>query len=92
MLQSHVIEVNGAFVGAAITTGSGFRFRAVHLQVEELDESTWQSLDELKRVVKHLFTTGRLGVTRAPALADPLQSAARSLLRASTSGPASWME
>ena len=60
MIKSNVIEVGGTFVGAAITIGGGFRFRAVHMNVEELDESTWRSLDDLRSAVQHLFTTGRL--------------------------------
>ena len=64
MLQSSVIEVGGTFVGAAITADGGFRFRAVHMKVEELDESTWRSLDDLRQAVQHLFTTGRLREVR----------------------------
>ena len=75
MFQSHVIEIEGAFVGVAVATGTGFRFRAVHLRVEELDESVWPSLDDLRRVVRHLFVTGRLSPARA-AVIDPVGSAA----------------
>ncbi len=85
MLQSHVVEVNGTFVGAGITTSTGFRFRAVHVQVEELDESTWHSLDELSRAVRHLFTTGRVSAIQVQAAVDPL-------LLAPASGVAAWME
>ena len=92
MLQSHVVEIGGTFVGAAITTTTGFRFRAVHTKVEELDESTWRSLDELRTAVRHLFTTGQLSATRAPARNNPLQSAASSLLLASVTGASPWME
>jgi hypothetical protein len=60
MFQSHVIEVNGTFIGAAVTTTSGFRFRAVHPRVDELDGRTWRSLAELRRATGHLFTTGRV--------------------------------
>ena len=86
MHQSHVIEVSGTFVGAAITTNASFRFLAVHVKVEDLDQSNWRSLDELKRAVTHLFTTGRVS-----AVADPLQSATSSLRWASATGSASWM-
>ena len=75
MIQSHVVEIDGTFVGAAISTATGIRFRAVHLTVEELDDSVWPSLDELRRAVRHLFTTGRLGGRRTPVLADPAQRA-----------------
>ncbi len=89
MHQSHIVEVNGAFVGAAITTPTGFRFRAVHIKVDELDESAWRSLDELTRAVRHLFTTGRLSAPQP--VVTPLQSAASTLLRASARGDALWM-
>ncbi len=92
MLQSHVIEVSGTFVGVAITTAAGFRFRAVHMKVDELDESLWRSLDELNRAVEHLFTTGRLGAVCGPVANHSLQNAASSVLRASATGNSSWME
>jgi hypothetical protein len=64
MLQSHVIEVAGTFVGAAVDDrrhASGqFRFVAVDPRVGELDGSEWPTLPDLKRVVGHLLITGRL--------------------------------
>jgi hypothetical protein len=60
MFQSYVIEANGTFIGGAMRASEGFRFRAVHPQVEELDGFTWKSLDELRRATEHLFRTGRL--------------------------------
>ncbi len=89
MIQSHVVEISGTFVGAAISTGNGFRFRALHLKVEELDDSVWRTLEELRGAVRTLFTTGRLG---AKVMADPLQSAASAMLRASSRGAGQWME
>ncbi len=91
MLQSHVVEVNGTFVGAAITIPAGFRFRAIHIKVDELDESTWLSMDELDRAVRHLFITGQLSPNRHPVGVDSLQSAASALLPASATGTPSWM-
>jgi hypothetical protein len=60
MQQSHVIEVGGRFAGAAVTHGRQFRFVAVDPRAEELDDSVWPSLAELRRVVGHLLDTGRL--------------------------------
>jgi hypothetical protein len=91
MLQSHVVEVNGTFVGAAITTAAGFRFRAIHPWVEDLDESTWRSMDELSRAVSHLFTTGRTSTVADPSIDRSVQSAARSLLLASAPGASTWV-
>ena len=67
MLQSHVIEIGGIFVGAAITTTTEFRFRAVHSKVKDLDESTWRSLKDLNGAVQHLFTAGQLNAGPDPA-------------------------
>ena len=60
MFQSHVIEANGTFIGAAMLVVGGFRFRAVHPQVDDLDGWTWMSLADLRQATTHLFTTGRL--------------------------------
>ncbi len=70
MLQSHVIEVNGTFIGAAVTTDRGFRFRAVHPRVDDLDGRVWASLAALRSATGHLYVTGRLGI------ATPLAAAA----------------
>ncbi len=92
MIQSHVVEVDGVFVGAAITTATGVRFRAVHMMVEELDESVWRSPDDLHAAVRHLFKTGRLSGIRSPVEADPVQSAANPFMRASSTRATSRME
>ncbi len=55
MLQSHVIEIDGAFVGAAIRLEKGYRFVAVDLRVEEMDARTWTSLAEIQRVARGLY-------------------------------------
>ena len=74
MFQSHVIEVAGTFAGAAVSaygnTSEMFRFVAVDPRVEELDGSSWSTLPDLKRVVSHLLTTGRLPAQ----VADPALS------------------
>jgi hypothetical protein len=58
--QSHVIEVSGQFAGAAVSSNGKFRFVAVDPRVEELDGSEWRSITDVRRVVSHLLTTGRL--------------------------------
>ena len=60
MHDSHVIEVSGQFAGAAVSHGGRFRFIAVDLRVEELDNSVWPSLPDMQRAVGYLLTTGRL--------------------------------
>ncbi len=66
MIQSHIIDVGGTFAGAAINTAGTFRFIAVDPRVEELDGSVWPSLPDVRRVVGHLLTTGRLPPARVP--------------------------
>ena len=58
MFQSHVIEIDGAFVGAAVRLDTGYRFIATDFRLEELDGTTWPSLDDVKRLANRLFRTG----------------------------------
>jgi hypothetical protein len=37
MLQSHVIEIDGAFVGAAVRLDTGYRFVAIDVRMEALN-------------------------------------------------------
>jgi hypothetical protein len=60
MLQSHVIEIDGAFVGAAIQLEEGYRFVAVDLRVEEMDCRTWPSIADIKRVAQGLYRIRRV--------------------------------
>jgi hypothetical protein len=60
MLQSHVIEIDGVFVGAAVQNGTFYRFIAIDPRVEELDASVWPSLDDVRRLTRSLVRTGRL--------------------------------
>ncbi len=60
MIQSHVIDIAGVFAGAAIRTPSNYRFMAIDPRVEDLDQSEWASLADMKRVVGHLLRTGKL--------------------------------
>jgi hypothetical protein len=60
MFQSHVIEIDGRFVGAAIAYSGKFRFVAVDLRLEELDGTEWGSLPDVRRVTRHLLATGSL--------------------------------
>ncbi len=77
MFQSYVIEANGIFIGAAMSAVDGFRFRAVHPQVDELDGYTWKSLDDLRRATGTLFRTGRLGAVDSASSAAAGEPATR---------------
>ncbi len=60
MRKSYVIEVSGHFAGAAVSHKGRFRFIAVDPRVEELDNSVWPTLPEMRRAVSHLLIVGRL--------------------------------
>ena len=62
MLQSHVIDIDGVFVGAAVRLHDGYRFVATDLRLEEIDGSHWPSLDDVRRVAR-----GRFHARRYPA-------------------------
>lgn len=52
MLQSHIIEVDGVFVGAAIRIDRGYRFVATDFRLEDLDSSVWPTLDDVRRLAR----------------------------------------
>jgi hypothetical protein len=62
MLQSHVIDIDGAFVGAAVRSDRGYRFIATDFRVEELDGSIWPTLEDVKRLARRLFVHGSFTV------------------------------
>ena len=68
MLQSHVIEIDGAFVGAAVRLDTGYRFIATDIRMEELDGATLPSLADVRRLAHRLFRTGSF--TPPPAAAE----------------------
>ena len=41
MLQSHIIEIDGVFVGAAVRIDRGYRFVAIDFRLEELNSTIW---------------------------------------------------
>ena len=60
MLQSHVIDVDGAFVGAAVRLDIGYRFIATDMRLDELDGSVWPTLADVKRLARRLYLSGRV--------------------------------
>jgi len=52
VIQSHVVEIEGAFVGAAVRLPDGYRFVALDVRLDELDGMVWSSLPELRRKVR----------------------------------------
>jgi hypothetical protein len=55
MLKSHVIEIDGAFVGAAVLQETGYRFVATDNRVDDLNGTTWPSLADVQRKARILF-------------------------------------
>jgi hypothetical protein len=73
MLQSHVIEIDGAFVGAAVRLDAGYRFIATDLRLEELDGTIWPTLEDVRRLAHRLFRNGPFTVASLahPAVVTP---------------------
>ena len=67
MLQSHVIEIDGAFVGAAVRRDPGYRFVATDHRLDELHGTIWPSLSDVLRLANRAF---RAGGGNAPSPAD----------------------
>jgi hypothetical protein len=63
MLQSHVVEVDGIFVGAAVRQPEGYRFVAVDVRLDQIDGRVWPTLADVRRYARSTFLSGR-----APAL------------------------
>jgi hypothetical protein len=61
MLQSHPIDIDGAFVGAAIRLDRGYRFIATDMRLDELDGTIWPTLEDVRRLARGLYRTGRFG-------------------------------
>lgn len=59
MIQSHVVEIDGAFVGAAVRQIDGYRFVAVDVRLDELDGRVWPTRGELHWQVRLLVLAGR---------------------------------
>ena len=61
MLQSHVIDVDGAFVGAAVRLDTGYRFIATDMKLYDLDGSIWPTLADVRRLARQMYRDSRLG-------------------------------
>jgi len=65
MLQSHVIDIDGAFVGAAVRLDKGYRFIATDMKLDDLDGSIWPTLAEVQRLARRIYLGGRLTPSQA---------------------------
>ena len=59
MLQSHIIEIDGVFVGAAVRLDRGYRFVPTDFRVEELEATIWPTLLDLQRVARRVYRGAR---------------------------------
>ena len=73
MLQSHIIDVDGVFVGTAIRLDRGYRFVATDFRLEELDSSVWPTLEDVRRLARRTL----LAATSAGPVSPALHVAAR---------------
>ena len=73
MLQSHIIDVDGVFVGTAIRIDRGYRFVAIDFRLEELDSSVWPTLEDVRRLARRTL----LAATSAGPISPGLHVAAR---------------
>jgi hypothetical protein len=66
MLQSHPIDIDGVFVGAAVRLDRGYRFIATNMRLEELDQTIWPTLDDVQRLARRLYLNGSFVEREAP--------------------------
>jgi hypothetical protein len=71
MLQSHIIDIDGAFVGAAVRLDRGYRFVATDIRLDDLDGSFWPTLQDIQRLARELYLTGRFPGTNVARLDGP---------------------
>lgn len=65
MLQSHIIDIDGNFVGAAVRLDVGYRFIATDMKLEDLDGSVFPTLADVQRLARRLYLDGRVPQFRA---------------------------
>jgi hypothetical protein len=52
MHQSHIVEIDGVFVGAALRQSDGYRFVAVDERLRQLNGSMLPTLSDLRRLAR----------------------------------------
>jgi hypothetical protein len=68
MLQSHIIEVEGAFVGVAVRIDQGYRFVATDFRLDDLDNSIWPALEDVRRLARSTLLAATSAGPISPAL------------------------
>ncbi len=67
MIQSHPIEVDGVFVGAAIRLDEGYRFIALSLRLDDLDGVVRPQLQDIRRLAQQAYKNPALAAVATPA-------------------------
>jgi len=70
MLQSHPIDIDGVFVGAAVRLDRGYRFIAINMRLEELDQTIWPTLADVQRLARRIYLNGSPVADNAEARSD----------------------
>jgi hypothetical protein len=60
MLQSHIVDIDGTFVGAAVLIAEGYKFVAVDRRLLGLDGRVLPTLGDLRRAARAVFFSGRV--------------------------------
>lgn len=60
MLQSHIIDIDGNFVGAAVRLDVGYRFIATDVKLDDLDGSVFPTLADVQRLARRIYLAGRI--------------------------------
>jgi hypothetical protein len=71
MLQSHIIDIDGNFVGVAIRLDNGFRFIAVDPRARDISKTFWPTLADVRRISRLALLRG-LGASPVVPLPEPL--------------------
>jgi hypothetical protein len=72
MMQSHIIDIDGVFVGVAVRLDNGFRFIATDPSVEDIGETIWSGLGDIRRLGRSaLAGTHAASVVTAPPEQQP---------------------
>jgi hypothetical protein len=74
MLQSHIIDIDGVFVGVAVRLDNGLRFIAIDPRVRDIGGTIWPTLPEVRRISRLALLRGQ-GTTLSVVLrAEPFKT------------------
>lgn len=66
MKQSHVIEIDGIFVGAAARYGDRYRFVGVDARLKEMDGQLFTALAEVREAASRTYRRAPYAAASAP--------------------------